>query len=139
YRGLPARRGSGDSGRPRLGRDRRPVERGAPEAGRHPPGDPWPCLPDRRHHAGRPHPVAGPCAPPAAPAQRLIPVAALRIDGPDDLRRVFGLTAPTVARLQVYVDLLGQWQRRINLVGPSTMDAVWLRHMADGAQLLALG
>lgn len=66
-------------------------------------------------------------------------MAELRIDGPDDLRRAFGLTAPTMAGLQVYVDLLVQWQRRINLIGPSTVDAVWLRHMADGAQLLALG
>ncbi|HEY3918450.1 MAG TPA: 16S rRNA (guanine(527)-N(7))-methyltransferase RsmG [Stellaceae bacterium] len=35
----------------------------------------------------------------------------------------------------LYVDLLGQWNRRINLVGANTMGDVWRRHILDSAQL----
>lgn len=42
-----------------------------------------------------------------------------------------------LARLQLYADLLVKWQARINLVGPSTLDALWQRHMLDSAQLAA--
>lgn len=63
----------------------------------------------------------------------------LRISGPDDFRQAFGVSAETLDRLKLYVALLRQWQKRINLIGPSTVDDVWTRHMADGAQLLDLG
>jgi 16S rRNA (guanine527-N7)-methyltransferase len=47
-------------------------------------------------------------------------------------------TTPDVLdRLSVYADLLAKWQARINLVGPSTLGAVWERHMLDSAQLAA--
>jgi 16S rRNA (guanine527-N7)-methyltransferase len=35
-----------------------------------------------------------------------------------------------------YESLLRQWQKAVNLVAPSTLDAVWERHCADSAQLL---
>lgn len=38
----------------------------------------------------------------------------------------------------VYVDLLRRWQDVKNLVGPRTLDRVWMRHIADSAQLLPL-
>ena len=41
-------------------------------------------------------------------------------------------------RLEIYASLLRNWQNTINLVAPSTLDAVWQRHFADSAQLLAL-
>jgi len=41
----------------------------------------------------------------------------------------------TVARLARYLDLLAQWQERINLVGRSTLDDPWRRHILDSAQL----
>ena len=44
----------------------------------------------------------------------------------------------TEARLALYVDRLRDWQRVKNLVGPSTLDHVWSRHIADSAQVLAL-
>ncbi len=44
----------------------------------------------------------------------------------------------TEERLAVYVDLLLRWQRIKNLVGPSTLDTIWTRHIADSAQLLNL-
>lgn len=44
----------------------------------------------------------------------------------------------TEDRLAAYVDLLRRWQRIKNLVGPSTLETVWTRHVADSAQLVAL-
>ena len=44
----------------------------------------------------------------------------------------------TEARLDAYVDLLIQWQAKTNLVAPSTLPAIWTRHIADSLQLLAI-
>ena len=44
----------------------------------------------------------------------------------------------TLAALQAYVDMLTDWQTRMNLVGPATLPDVWQRHIFDSAQLLAL-
>ena len=41
-------------------------------------------------------------------------------------------------RLEAYVELLTAWNRRINLVGPSTLGDVWRRHILDSAQLFPL-
>lgn len=60
------------------------------------------------------------------------------ISGPDDFRAVFGVSRETADRLATYADLLRQWQPTINLVAPSTLDAVWDRHLADSAQVLAI-
>jgi 16S rRNA (guanine527-N7)-methyltransferase len=44
----------------------------------------------------------------------------------------------TEARLDAYVDLLGQWQTKTNLIAPSTLPQLWTRHIADSLQLLSL-
>jgi 16S rRNA (guanine527-N7)-methyltransferase len=44
----------------------------------------------------------------------------------------------TLARLDELVDLLLKWQRRMNLVSPSTVSHVWTRHVADSLQLLSV-
>jgi 16S rRNA (guanine527-N7)-methyltransferase len=44
----------------------------------------------------------------------------------------------TLDRLDRYVALLLDWQRRVNLIAPSTEPALWTRHIADSLQLLAL-
>ncbi len=41
-------------------------------------------------------------------------------------------------RLEVYVTRLREWQSRINLVSPTTIDAIWERHIADCLQLVTL-
>lgn len=41
----------------------------------------------------------------------------------------------TLGRLTIYADLLKKWTRRINLISPGTVDALWSRHIADSAQL----
>lgn len=43
----------------------------------------------------------------------------------------------SLALLETYVNSLELWQKRINLIGPSTTDSIWQRHVLDGAQLLA--
>ena len=44
----------------------------------------------------------------------------------------------TEARLDRYVALLVEWQSKTNLVSPSTLSALWTRHISDSLQLLAL-
>lgn len=44
----------------------------------------------------------------------------------------------TLARLEAYVALLVAWNKRINLVGPRTLEDVWRRHILDSAQLRPL-
>ncbi|MEL6310930.1 MAG: 16S rRNA (guanine(527)-N(7))-methyltransferase RsmG [Pseudomonadota bacterium] len=42
----------------------------------------------------------------------------------------------TTDRLDAYVELLLKWNRRINLIGRSTTDDIWTRHVLDCAQLV---
>jgi len=41
----------------------------------------------------------------------------------------------TLVQLQRYVDVLQRWAPRVNLIGPSTLDDIWRRHILDSAQL----
>ncbi|MGH6908337.1 MAG: 16S rRNA (guanine(527)-N(7))-methyltransferase RsmG, partial [Aestuariivirga sp.] len=50
----------------------------------------------------------------------------------------FNVSRESLARLEAYVALLLAWQRRINLIGPSTVEQIWTRHIADALQLLPL-
>lgn len=50
----------------------------------------------------------------------------------------YGIDGATLAAFDAYVALLGEWQARMNLVAASTLPDVWQRHIADGAQLVAL-
>jgi 16S rRNA (guanine527-N7)-methyltransferase len=49
-----------------------------------------------------------------------------------------GVSRETLARLQVYAELLERWSARINLVAPSTLADLWRRHFLDSAQLCPL-
>ncbi len=42
----------------------------------------------------------------------------------------------TLKRLEHYLELLGRWQRAINLVGAKTLEDPWRRHILDSAQLI---
>jgi 16S rRNA (guanine527-N7)-methyltransferase len=58
-----------------------------------------------------------------------------------DRARALALTPvsrETAARLDRFVALLLDWQRRINLIAPSTETKLWTRHVADSLQLLTL-
>ncbi|MGO9672558.1 MAG: 16S rRNA (guanine(527)-N(7))-methyltransferase RsmG [Methylocella sp.] len=45
------------------------------------------------------------------------------------------LSPAALERLTIYEALLRKWQRTINLVGPATLDAIWIRHFADSIQV----
>jgi 16S rRNA (guanine527-N7)-methyltransferase len=73
--------------------------------------------------------------------------ALLRTPGatPEDLaqdrERALALTPvsrETAARLDRFVALVLDWQRRVNLIAPSTEPVLWTRHIADSLQLLPL-
>ncbi|NYZ13102.1 16S rRNA (guanine(527)-N(7))-methyltransferase RsmG [Azospirillum sp. RWY-5-1] len=49
-----------------------------------------------------------------------------------------GVSRETLDRLAAYADIVRRWQPKINLVGPSTLDDLWHRHMLDSAQLFPL-
>jgi 16S rRNA (guanine527-N7)-methyltransferase len=38
-------------------------------------------------------------------------------------------------RLKIYVRMLGEWQKTINLVSPTTLPEIWERHILDSAQI----
>src|SRR5262245_36477213 len=61
-----------------------------------------------------------------------------RILGPTQFAATFHVSRETLAHLASYEGLLRQWQSAVNLVAPSTLDAIWHRHFADSAQLVAL-
>ncbi|MEL6197127.1 MAG: 16S rRNA (guanine(527)-N(7))-methyltransferase RsmG, partial [Pseudomonadota bacterium] len=46
-----------------------------------------------------------------------------------------GVSRETLAGFDIYAALLEKWNRRINLVAPSTLPAIWDRHFLDSAQL----
>ena len=62
----------------------------------------------------------------------------VEIRNADDFARHFDVSRETIDKLLTYEALLRQWQKTINLVAPSTLEAVWSRHFADSAQILAL-
>lgn len=50
----------------------------------------------------------------------------------------YDVSRETISRLEIYVSELLKWQERINLIGPSTADDVWKRHIIDSLHLLPL-
>ena len=50
----------------------------------------------------------------------------------------FNVSRETMKRIRDYVDLLLKWQLKINIIGPSTTEQVWERHIADSLQLSPL-
>jgi len=51
---------------------------------------------------------------------------------------ILGVSRETFEKLSRYVDLLLQWQARINLISPTTVNAIWTRHILDSTQLFHL-
>lgn len=54
------------------------------------------------------------------------------------VQAILGLDDDVMDRLARYLALLGRWQNQINLVGRSTLDDPWRRHILDSAQLRPL-
>lgn len=57
---------------------------------------------------------------------------------PEAFAARFGVPRGTIEQLGRYESLLREWQGRMNLVAPSTLDQIWERHFADSAQLASL-
>ncbi|MGE4063909.1 MAG: 16S rRNA (guanine(527)-N(7))-methyltransferase RsmG [Rhodospirillaceae bacterium] len=55
--------------------------------------------------------------------------------GPEAFAQDFDVSRETLERLRNYADLLVKWNARINLVSPDSIPNLWLRHVADSAQL----
>jgi 16S rRNA (guanine527-N7)-methyltransferase len=62
----------------------------------------------------------------------------VKTDVHKDVLERFHVSRESGERLEAYVSLLLQWQARINLIGPSTRDDIWTRHIADALQVLPL-
>ncbi|WP_421725603.1 16S rRNA (guanine(527)-N(7))-methyltransferase RsmG [Bauldia sp.] len=54
------------------------------------------------------------------------------------LSDILPVSRETGQRLAAFVGLVRKWQKAENLIGPATLPAIWRRHVADSAQLLAL-
>ena len=50
----------------------------------------------------------------------------------------FNVSRESLDKLQIYVRLLLDWQKHINLIAPSTIGDVWQRHVIDSLQLVPL-
>ena len=56
----------------------------------------------------------------------------------DRALRLIPVSRETAARLDRFVEVLLEWQKKTNLIAPSTLSSLWTRHIADSLQLLAL-
>jgi 16S rRNA (guanine527-N7)-methyltransferase len=54
----------------------------------------------------------------------------------DPVEKYFNVSRETLDKFDIYVDLLQKWQSKVNLIGPSTTEDIWGRHIADSLQLL---
>ena len=56
----------------------------------------------------------------------------------DDVLARLNVSRESFAQIETYVELLLTWQSKINLIGPSTIEDLWRRHVLDSLQLLPL-
>lgn len=56
--------------------------------------------------------------------------------GAADIQCTENVSRETLARLKAFVDLLGDWNSRHNLVSAKSLADVWRRHILDSAQLM---
>jgi len=56
----------------------------------------------------------------------------------DDVLARLNVSRESFAQIETFVDLLLAWQAKINLIGPSTVEDIWRRHVLDSLQLLPL-
>ncbi len=54
----------------------------------------------------------------------------------DLICRTFNVSRESRVRLDAFAGLLLKWQSRINLIGPSTVESLWRRHIADSLQVV---
>ncbi len=74
----------------------------------------------------------------SAAAARTPPAAISGAHGASTVWRPENVSRETIRRLEIFVALLLEWQRKTNLIAPSTVSEIWTRHVADSLQLLEL-
>jgi 16S rRNA (guanine527-N7)-methyltransferase len=57
---------------------------------------------------------------------------------PTAFAELVDVSRETLIRLEVYAEMLRDWQTRMNLVSNSSLDDLWRRHFLDSAQLFRL-
>lgn len=62
----------------------------------------------------------------------------MEVTDAETFARVSGATPAQISDLTRYRELLAEWNERMNLVGPATLEVFWNRHAWDSAQLLRL-
>jgi 16S rRNA (guanine527-N7)-methyltransferase len=55
---------------------------------------------------------------------------------PEAVAERFAVSRESLDKLKAYAALLATWQVRINLIGKSTAEEIWTRHIADALQLI---
>ena len=56
----------------------------------------------------------------------------------DELNRIYPISDNTFERLERFVARLVEWQKKTNLIAPSTLDDIWMRHVADSLQCISI-
>src|SRR6201991_28262 len=56
----------------------------------------------------------------------------------ESFARASGATPAQIADLDRFRELLAEWNEKMNLVGPATLEVFWNRHAWDSAQLLKI-
>ncbi len=54
------------------------------------------------------------------------------------LQSFYPVSRETYEKLQLYISELIKWQKKTNLIAPSTLDEIWQRHVADSLQVLTI-
>ena len=57
----------------------------------------------------------------------------------DEFRAKADVSRETFAQLEIYADLLKDWNKWINLVSSKSLELLWRRHFLDSAQLFKIG
>jgi 16S rRNA (guanine527-N7)-methyltransferase len=57
-------------------------------------------------------------------------------DALEAMQAIYPVSPVMADRLRIYADQLRMWQRKTNLVAPSTVDSLWVRHFLDSWQIL---
>tara|TARA_B100001027_G_scaffold157766_1_gene111176 strand:- start:99 stop:749 length:651 start_codon:yes stop_codon:yes gene_type:complete len=53
----------------------------------------------------------------------------------EDCQKMLNVSRETIEKLDNYLSSLKKWQRKLNLVGSSTLDDPWRRHILDSGQI----
>jgi 16S rRNA (guanine527-N7)-methyltransferase len=62
----------------------------------------------------------------------------MEVTDAESFARATGATPAQLADLDRFRELLAEWNEKMNLVGPATLEVFWNRHAWDSAQLLKL-